>query len=68
VFGQAVVKVNSKDPIKAGDAIVADQNGARKVKTTEVNGITIAENTGILGKALENSGGNGTVTVFVNCK
>lgn len=68
VFGQAEVKTNGKEMIKAGDALVANFNGARKVKTTEINGLTIAENTGILGKALENSSGKGTVTVFVNCK
>jgi hypothetical protein len=69
VFGQAEVNVDSKGPLKAGDALVAGNNGAaRKVKTTEINGIEIAENTGILGKALESSSGKGKVLVFVNCK
>jgi len=69
VFGQAEVNIDSKEPLKAGDALVAGNNGAaRKVKTTEINGITIAENTGIIGKVLENSPGKGKTLVFVNCK
>ena len=68
VFGQAQVKVNNNEPIKAGDALSLGNGAARKIKTTVVNGLTIAENTGILGKALENSNGKGMVTVFVNCK
>lgn len=66
VFGQAEVKVN--EAVNAGDALVAGNGGARKVITTEVNGITIAENTGILGKALEDSNGKDKIKVFVNCK
>jgi len=68
VFGQAEVKVNSNEPVSAGDALVADNGVARTVKTTEVNGITIAENTGLLGKALENSSGERKIRVFVTCK
>ncbi|MCD4734886.1 MAG: right-handed parallel beta-helix repeat-containing protein [Bacteroidales bacterium] len=68
VFGQTEVKVNSSEPLKAGDALVAGNNGARKVKTTEINGITVAENTGTLGKALEDSDGKDKIKVFVNCK
>ena len=65
VFGTADVKVEGN--VKSGESLTVGDRSARKVKTTEINGITIAENTGILGKALEDSNGKGTVKVFVNC-
>ncbi len=68
VFGQADVKINTKEDINHGEPVSCSENGARKVRTTEINGITIAENVGILGKALENSNGKGKIKVFVNCK
>ncbi len=68
VFGQAEVKVNNKENIKSGEALSASDNGVRKIRTTEINGITIAENVGILGKALEDSNGKEKIMVFVNCK
>ena len=68
VFGQADVKVDSKEAVKAGDALVAGNGYARKVQTREIEGITIAENVGILGKALEDSNGKETIKVYVNCK
>ncbi|MCD4696361.1 MAG: hypothetical protein K8S16_09000 [Bacteroidales bacterium] len=68
VFGTADVKVNSGELIQSGEALTAGNGGAKKVRTTEVNGIKVAENVGVLGKALENSNGRGTIKVFINCK
>ncbi|MCD4694623.1 MAG: hypothetical protein K8S16_00170, partial [Bacteroidales bacterium] len=68
VFGTADVKVNPSGHIQAGQTLTSGNSGARKVQTTEVNGIQLAENVGILGKALESSNGKGTIKVFVNCK
>jgi len=68
VFGQADVKINTKENIMPGEPLTVSENGARKIRTTEINGISIAENVGILGKALEDSNGKGTIKVFVNCK
>ncbi|MDO9577316.1 MAG: hypothetical protein Q7J16_05485, partial [Candidatus Cloacimonadales bacterium] len=66
VFGPADVKVNGE--VKTGESVIAGDGYARKIKTTEINGITIAENTGVIGKALEDSRGSGMLKVFVNCK
>jgi len=68
VLGTADVKIEPGEPVKPGETLTVGNNGARKVKITKVNGISVAENTGILGKALENSSGKETVKVFVNCK
>ena len=68
VFGMADVKVNPHEPISSGEAIVAGSSVARKARTTEINGITFTENTGIIGKALEDSNGKEKIKVFVNCK
>ncbi len=68
VFGPVDVKVDSGESIKSGETLTAGNGLARKVRTTEVNGITIAENTGILGKALEDSNGKGKIKVYVSCK
>jgi len=68
VFGPADVKVDNNSDIKTGESVVADNGGARKIRTTEINGITIAENTGILGKAMEDSKGKDIIKVYVNCK
>ncbi|MCF7794584.1 MAG: hypothetical protein K9N09_11195 [Candidatus Cloacimonetes bacterium] len=68
VLGPADVKIASGEDIKVGEAIAAADGVARKVRTTEINGITIAENTGIVGKALENANGSGKLKVFVNCR
>ncbi|MCD4817632.1 MAG: hypothetical protein K8S23_02945 [Candidatus Cloacimonetes bacterium] len=68
VFGQAEVKVESGITIKSGESLTVGNNSARKIRTTEINGITVAENVGILGKALEDSNGKGKIKVFVNCK
>ncbi|MBC8488969.1 MAG: hypothetical protein H8D45_23360 [Bacteroidetes bacterium] len=68
VFGPTDVKANSSSTIQAGETLTSNEKGASKVRTTEVNGIKIAENVGVLGKALENSNGRGMVKVFINCK
>ena len=68
VFGPADVKMDSRSDVKIGESVVADAGFARKIKTTEINGITIAENSGVIGKALEDSNGNETIKIFVNCK
>lgn len=68
VFGTTDVKVNSPEPIQAGQTLTAGNSGARKVQSTKVNGLQLAENVGILGKALESSNGKGNIKVFVNCK
>lgn len=68
VFGLANVKTDGRSPIKSGEALTAGNGFARKVQTTEINGITVAENVGTIGKALEDSNGKETIKVFVNCK
>jgi len=68
VFGIADVKVNPGEMIKSGEVLTAGDGVARKVQTREIEGITVAENTGILGKALEDSKGKDKIKVFVNCK
>lgn len=68
IAGPADVKVDSRDIVKTGETLTAGNGLAKKVRTTEVNGITIAENVGILGKALEDSNGKSKIKVYVNCK
>ena len=68
VFGPVDVNVDSRANIKIGESVVAGDGVARKIRTTEVNGITMAENIGILGKALEDSNGKGKIKVYVNCR
>jgi len=68
VFGPTDVKVNPQDNIKIGDSLTSHTGKAEKVRTTEINGITIAENVTVLGKALENSSGKEMIKVFVNCQ
>ncbi len=67
ILGPADVKVSAKSSFLAGATLTSGNNGARKVKTTEVNGLKVAENVGTLGKALENSNGRGMIKIFVNC-
>lgn len=67
-FGPADVKVNSGEDIKTGESLTSQNGLANKVRTTEINGITVAENVGILGKALEDSNGKDKIKVYVNCK
>jgi len=68
VFGPTDVKVDNDADINIGESLVASDNGARKIKTTRVNGIKVAENTGVIGKSLEKSDGSNKLKVFVNCK
>ena len=67
-FGVADVRVDSDESISAGEPLAAGDGSARKLRTTEVNGIMIAENTGTVGKALEDYDGSGTIKAFVNCR
>jgi len=68
VFGIADVKVDPDENYNSGEMLTAGEGFARKVQTREIEGIIIAENTGILGKALEDSHGKEKIKVFVNCK
>ncbi len=68
VFGIADVKVDPNENFNSGESLTAGNGFARKAQTREIEGITVAENTGILGKALENSKGKEMIKVFVNCK
>ena len=68
IVGPADVKVNSRENFKKGESLTSGNGLAQKVKTTKINGITIAENVGILGKALEDSNGKDKIKVYVNCK
>ncbi len=69
VLGPADVKISEKLPFISGTCLTTGENGgARSVRTTEVNGIVLAENIGILGKAMEDSNGSGMIKVFVNCR
>ncbi len=70
ILGPTDVKVADRsESIIAGEPLKASSNaGARKIRTTMLNGLEIAENVGIVGKALEDSNGKGMVKVFVNCK
>ena len=65
VFGQADVKVSDSKGIQAGQKLTVSE------KAGNARSIDSQDNwadTGILGKALESSTGQGTITVFVNCK
>lgn len=65
VFGQAEVKVNSSANIQSGQKLtVSDSEGKARVLSSDDSWA----NTGILGKALENSNGKNKIKVFVNCK
>lgn len=66
--GPADVKVEFRENINIGESLTAGNGLAEKVRTTEINGITVAENVGILGKALEDSNGKSKIKVYVNCK
>ena len=68
VFGPFDVIINSKESIKSREMITARDGLACKVQTREFEGIIIAENVGILGKALESSERKGSIKVFVNCR
>ena len=65
VFGQAEVKVSDSKSIQAGQKLTVSETEG---KARTLNSQDSWAETGILGKALENSAGNGRITVFVNCK
>ncbi|MBI9038252.1 MAG: leucine-rich repeat domain-containing protein [Bacteroidales bacterium] len=65
VFGQAEVKVSDSKSIQAGQKLTISET-AGKART--LNSQDAWVDTGILGKALENSAGQGKITIFVNCK
>jgi len=68
ILGPAEVNVDSKTNIKVGDNVCIGNNGVSSQRVTEINGISIAENVGILGKAIGKSSGSGKMLVYVNCK
>jgi len=67
ILGPAEVNVDSKTSIKVGDNVCIGNNGVSSQRVTEVNGISIAENVGILGKSMETAS-RGKMLVYVNCK
>ncbi|MBN1551402.1 hypothetical protein JW979_08035 [bacterium] len=68
ILGPADVKVDAKESILPGETLTADDGFARKVHIRDIDGIQVAENVGVIGKALETSDGSGMLKVFVNCK
>ncbi len=68
VLGTVDVKVDPTENIQSGETLTVGDGFARKVRTRVIEGITVAENIGILGKALEDSNGKNKIKVFVNCK
>jgi len=68
ITGIAEVKVNPEEFINSGELLAAGEGYARKLQTRTIEGMIIAENTGILGKTLEDSKGKDKIKVFVNCK
>lgn len=65
VFGQAEVKIDDSKSIKAGHKLtVSDVDGMARTLSSSDSWA----DTGILGKALENSSGKEKINVFVNCK
>ncbi|NOR87239.1 MAG: hypothetical protein GQ527_06485 [Bacteroidales bacterium] len=68
ILGPAEVNVDSKASIKVGDNVCIGNNGVSSQRVTEINGISIAENVGILGKSMGTSSSNGKMLVYVNCK
>lgn len=67
ILGPAEVNIDSKANIKVGDNVCIGNNGVSSQRVTEVNGISIAENVGILGKSMETAS-RGKMLVYVNCK
>ncbi len=68
ITGIAEVKVNPEEVINWGKMLVTGDGYAREIQTRSIDGMIVAENTGILGKALEDSKGKDKIKVFVNCK
>lgn len=65
VFGVADVKVSPEDHFYPGDMPAAGDGVARRVRTREIEGMTITENTGIIGKTIVESHGKGLIKVFI---
>nr|NQU89831.1 hypothetical protein [Bacteroidota bacterium] len=65
VFGQAEVKVSDTRNIQAGQKLTISES-AGKART--ISNLDNWADTGILGKALEDSDGKGTIKVYVNCR
>ena len=63
VFGPADVKVDSRLDIKTGEKLTVADNGIARSINDEDNW-----RVGILGKALEDSDGKGSIKVYVNCR
>ena len=63
VFGPADVKIDSRNKIKTGEKLTVANNGIARSINDEDNW-----RIGILGKALEDSDGKGTIKVYVNCR
>ncbi len=69
IIGPGTVKCRSDQIIEPGEILAAGSEGiARKVRTRNLDGILVAENIGIIGKAMERHDGSGTLKVYVNCK
>jgi len=69
VFGPMDVNIDPETEITCGAPLTASENGrAREVRVAAIDGIEIAENVGIIGKAMEDSNGSGMIKVFVNCR
>ncbi len=68
IFGPAEVNVNSNANIKIGNNVCVGNNGATTQIVKNINGIDIAENTGIIGKSMGNISRSGKMLVYVNCK
>ena len=69
ILGPARVKVDPEAEIRPGNPLTVDNAAfARIILTQDINGMLIAEKTGIIGKALEASNGSGTITVFLSCR
>jgi len=68
VFGPTDVKIDAREDIRSGQMLASGDEVARKAQTKEIDGMLIAENVGIIGKALEDSNGKGMIKVFVGCK
>ena len=67
ILGPAEVNVDSRTNIKVGNNVCIGDNGVTSQKVTQVNGISIAENVGILGKSMGETS-IGKMLVYVNCK
>jgi hypothetical protein len=68
IYGPAQVKASAlSGSISAGTRLtLGDDGGVRTLKTTEVNGVQIAESASTIGIALEGPGDNGVIWVLIN--